>query len=288
MSASADCTVKLFGIETGNCLQTFYHESPVYCVRKITKNKILTACLNGLINVINIFNNSCTTIMKYNKVPTCIEIISHRSFIICSSDDDGIIDLLNFEDKSFIRFIGHTNTVLFAVRHWYSDKLVSCSADKTIRVWDLMTGTCLKVLEGHLSTITCVQTISEKKGQIEKIISTSLDKTIKIWSLVSGECLETLYGHSDSILFVILLSYNKIASCSNDDTIKVWNFENGNCLKTIKLNNNSRIRYLIRLSKHQIVSCSDDSTISLWNIYSGLCEKEFQDHKQPIFYLDII
>jgi platelet-activating factor acetylhydrolase IB subunit alpha len=36
------------------------------------------------------------------------------------------------------------------------DDLVSVSKDKTIRIWDVSNGSCIKVLEGHVDWIRCV------------------------------------------------------------------------------------------------------------------------------------
>ena len=43
---------------------------------------------------------------------------------------------------------GHTNTVNNIILY-HHNKLISCSGDKTIKIWDLNTGKCLKTLKGH-------------------------------------------------------------------------------------------------------------------------------------------
>ena len=44
------------------------------------------------------------------------------------------------------------------------DKVISCSAhpDNTIRIWDLATGKCRKILSGHSHYVYCLQYDEEK------------------------------------------------------------------------------------------------------------------------------
>ncbi len=37
-----------------------------------------------------------------------------------------------------------------------NNKIISCSSDKTIKVWDIASGDCLNTLEGHASEINCI------------------------------------------------------------------------------------------------------------------------------------
>ena len=82
-------------------------------------------------------------------------------------------EIKTLENRTFIR--GHTNAInSVAVKN---NKIVSGSWDKTIKIWDLNSGECLKTLRGHEC---CVLSIAIKN---DKIVSGSDDKTIKIWDL---------------------------------------------------------------------------------------------------------
>lgn len=65
----------------------------------------------------------------------------------------------------------------------YNIYLVSCSADLTIKVWDLQNDyKCVKTLYGHDHSVSSVAFLPS--GDI--IISASRDKTIKFWEVASG------------------------------------------------------------------------------------------------------
>jgi WD40 repeat protein len=62
--------------------------------------------------------------------------------------------------------------------------IISGSGDKTIRIWDINTGKCLKTLEGHYGWVKSVF------AKDNLVISGSNDNTIRIWDIDSGICLK--------------------------------------------------------------------------------------------------
>ena len=103
--------------------------------------------------------------------------------------------------------------------------LISCSLDKTIKIWDLETKLCINTLKSHKECVKCIETIFDNK-----LMSGSDDKSLKIWNLLSGECIMTLYGHTDKIASLKKLSNSLIASGSME--IKIWNYHTGACHAT--------------------------------------------------------
>lgn len=57
--------------------------------------------------------------------------------------------------------------------------LCSASVDKTIRVWDLKTEKCLRMLTGHTKPITSIITLTKSLENF--IVSGSEDKRIIVW-----------------------------------------------------------------------------------------------------------
>jgi len=48
---------------------------------------------------------------------------------------------------------GHFDSVYLANFSNEGSLIISASKDETIRIWDVETGDCLKVLEGHTGTV---------------------------------------------------------------------------------------------------------------------------------------
>jgi WD40 repeat protein len=70
--------------------------------------------------------------------------------------------------------------------------LASGSADQTVRLWDLATGTALYTLIGHVGEISALAFTPDSK----KLISTGQDQAIKIWDTAAGKLLRTISGPS--------------------------------------------------------------------------------------------
>ena len=95
---------------------------------------------------------------------------------------------------------GHSNDVYSVAYSPDGTKIVSCSSDETIKIWDANTGNCLQTLEGHKYPVLSVAYSPDGT----KIISGSGDKTIKIWDANTGECLQSLGGTYKSCPFRII------------------------------------------------------------------------------------
>jgi len=68
--------------------------------------------------------------------------------------------------------------------------LVSGSYDRTLKVWDLRRGTCLRTLRGHEGWVSCVAVRSE--GSVTSIVSGSWDACLKVWDGTAGVLLRSL------------------------------------------------------------------------------------------------
>ena len=73
-------------------------------------------------------------------------------------------------------------------------RIVTASDDCTLRVFDLGSGVCLHVLEGHEDSVCALAALSSRT-----VVSASGDTTLRIWDVESGECVRVLEGHSDYV-----------------------------------------------------------------------------------------
>jgi WD40 repeat protein len=69
------------------------------------------------------------------------------------------------------------------------NRAVSASRDRTLKVWDLETGSVLRTLEGHSDSVSGVAVTPDGK----RAASTSDEKTVKLWDLETGITLATFY-----------------------------------------------------------------------------------------------
>jgi WD40 repeat protein len=67
-------------------------------------------------------------------------------------------------------------------------RVVSASADKTVRVWELKTGRFVRTLQGHGDRVTAVAITPDGRF----VVSASDDKTVRIWELKAGQSIGIL------------------------------------------------------------------------------------------------
>ena len=56
-------------------------------------------------------------------------------------------------------FVGHTNLVC-SVKFLNENQIVTCSDDKTIKIWDIATGECIKTFLGYSDTVCRILILS--------------------------------------------------------------------------------------------------------------------------------
>ena len=67
--------------------------------------------------------------------------------------------------------------------------------DETVRLWEVETGRCLRVLEGHTGAVWSVAWSADGR----RALSGSMDRTVRLWDVETGRCLRVLEGHTGDV-----------------------------------------------------------------------------------------
>ena len=199
--------------------------------------------------------------------------------LFATGDSGSAIGLWQVSDCQQIVFCkGHTDWIRSLTFSPDGTTLASASFDKTVKLWDIRTGECLKTLQAH-GRVNSVSISPDGKT----LASGSDDKTVKLWEIRTGECLKTFQEHTDAVQSVEISPDGRIvASSSNDETIKLWNIRSGECLKTLRGHKNTVRSVAISPDNTTLASGSSDKTIKLWDIRTGECLKTLHGHTNRI------
>ena len=161
---------------------------------------------------------------------------------------------------------GPVHTVSFSPN---SKKIVSGSADGTVRIWDSRTGISICApLTGHMGSIYSVFFSPDGK----KIVSGGDDKTIRIWDAQTGKQIgEPIIGHEASVNSVSFSpDGKKIVSGSADRTIRIWDAQIGEPIRE------PITGYMLAVKSvsfspdgKKIVSGHADRIIRIWDAQTG-------------------
>ena len=140
-------------------------------------------------------------------------------------------------------------------------RLVSSSKDGDIRVWDIMTGACLRSMTGHTASVTCV-----RWGGSGLVYSGSQDRTVKVWRGEDGALCRTLQGHGHWVNILALNTDYVIRTGAWDPKdAKIVHDDDDVAGDELKKRAESRYKSVIsRLGAEVLVSGRDDFTMFLW------------------------
>ncbi|KAJ5210920.1 Small-subunit processome Utp12 [Penicillium cf. griseofulvum] len=126
--------------------------------------------------------------------------------------------------KLFLNLYGHKLPVLSMDISHDSKLIVTCSADKTVRLWGLDFGDCHKAFLAHEDSIMAVAFVPHNKdGNGHNFFSASKDRVIKYWDGDKFEQIQRLVGHHGEI-WALAMSHTGdfIVSASHDKSIRIW------------------------------------------------------------------
>lgn len=90
--------------------------------------------------------------------------------------------------------------------------------DNTVRLWDTVTGKCIRSMFGH------VEGIWGLVGDTLRVVTGANDSMTKIWEPRSGKCERSFTGHAGPVTCVGL-SDSRMASGSEDGEVRLYSFE---------------------------------------------------------------
>eukprot|EP01095_Lingulamoeba_sp_RSL-Kostka_P003266 TRINITY_DN1425_c0_g1_i1.p1 TRINITY_DN1425_c0_g1~~TRINITY_DN1425_c0_g1_i1.p1 ORF type:complete len:369 (+),score=97.90 TRINITY_DN1425_c0_g1_i1:191-1297(+) len=186
VTASDDCTAKLWDLNSKNPTATFDHPYPVTSVTfDDNTEKVITGSVDNIIRVWDMKTNKILYTMEdCEDVVTSLSVSPDGSFLLSNSMDNNVrvFDIRPFvadENKRCIKtFQGanHNYEKLLIRANWSPDgnKIVCGSADRFVYIWDSNSREILYKLPGHKGVVTSVSFHPNEPI----IASSSTDKTI--------------------------------------------------------------------------------------------------------------
>jgi F-box and WD-40 domain protein CDC4 len=114
----------------------------------------------------------------------------HQQWLITASDDHTIFVLDPLTGTVLHKLEGHESGIWALAAN--GKRLLSGSADRTLRVWNLESGKCTHVFAGHTSTIRCLQVVDPSATRDDRlsegdscllVVTGSRDHTLRVWAI---------------------------------------------------------------------------------------------------------
>lgn len=264
ISASADKTLRLWEVSTGETLQIYAgHTVFVNAIALSPDEKTLySGGADGAIYRWNLVTGEKEGEFLGHQGAVNTLARTPDGQILVSGSSDGVIKLWDTRSGEILGTLpGHSGAINALVITDDSQRIVSGGTDRTIRLWDIKTRTETQVLEGHESYINAIAISPDGRN----LFSASADQTIKRWDLDTGEDVETLTGHSSYINALTLSRDGQtVSSGGADGTVHVWDVTTGE-LRAVHDGFNMPVDQLIVVSESQFVTASKENpTIKAW------------------------
>ncbi|NXX44397.1 FBW10 protein, partial [Tricholaema leucomelas] len=143
VSGARDGTLKVWDLELGKCLRTLKHGSPVWAA-KMDGQHIVSGCERGMVKVWSADTGALTKTLEGHQGP--VKCLTFDQWHLVTGSSDGYVmgwSMLGKLKRCLIAF-RHPKEVL-SLEFLYL-RVISGCADGKIRVFNYLTGSCLKVL----------------------------------------------------------------------------------------------------------------------------------------------
>ncbi|HEY9607708.1 MAG TPA: NB-ARC domain-containing protein [Allocoleopsis sp.] len=286
-SASYDRTVRLWDINTGECLKTLEgHADWVWSVAFSPDGKTLASSSSDrTVKLWSVSSGKCLRSLQGHSQQIRTVAFSPDGKTLASGSDDCSVRLWNYQTGEALRVLpGHTSWISSIAFSPDDCLLASGSEDQSVRLWETRTNLCLKTLQGHSNGVWSVAF----SPQGTRLASGSQDGVIRFWDSQTGTCTGGFQGHSSWIWSVTFSPDGRIlASSSEDRTIKLWDMLAGQHLRMLKGHTDTVFSVICSPDGQTLFSASLDGTIKLWDIATGQCRKTLQGHSGGIWSMSL-
>ncbi|KAL2820876.1 WD40-repeat-containing domain protein [Aspergillus cavernicola] len=193
-SASDDCTVRLWDLDTKTCIRTFH--------------------------------GHVGQVQQVVPLPREFEFEDHDGE--CENDDlstvSGDMDLPSLQASMGLEPNSTYNQSSVFGPSFENGRaappryMVTSALDSTIRLWETTTGRCLRTFFGHLEGVWALG------ADTLRIVSGAEDRMIKVWDPRTGKCERTFTGHSGPVT-CIGLGDSRFATGSEDCEVRMYSFQ---------------------------------------------------------------
>ncbi len=194
-----------------------------------------------------------------------------RVAIVQRFPDNGIHVWEVATGRRLVSLKGHDNQIVQIRFSPDGARLVTASADRSVRIWDVSSGPIgresgpLVMLQGHSAKVN--HAVFSPDGAY--VASSSDDRTVRYWNARTGEQLAVHCGHEGGVLAAAFRDDGSLASASADGTLRIWDVAGAECGSAIR--GHSKFVYQVAFfpDGNRIASAAWDGAACVWDPTTG-------------------
>ncbi len=242
-------------------------------------NRLVSASFDKSVKLWDLTNGECIKTLKINSNVETVAMANDASFIAVAGQigNYGIIVFNSELDKELYVLEGHSNTVGMIRLSENNQRLVSCSSDKSIKVWDLKERSIIFERFYYDAILCC--SISRDGSNIA--LSTK-DDLIEVWNIDFEVLLYSKKHDKKEVRELLISADNKelIIAGGKDKKTEIWDLYNQKMKYAI--DGHGYITYCMFLdkSKNTLITGGLDKYLKIWDFNTGNLIKMFESHSR--------
>lgn len=265
-SASGE-SLKIWDIQTGNCIQSFATEQALSCRYLAHDQFIMQTSKSGNLSIFHVDSrNKVLDLEAHTKACWAAEVNPNdeREIITCSADKEvkfWNLQLAPTAQMNLNKRVLLPDEALFLKCSPNGKYIIVSLLDCTCRIYFTETVKLFLSLYGHSLPVLYIDVSDDNK----LVITSSADKNIKIWGLDFGDCHKSIFAHTDTIMSVKFIpgSHNFV-SASKDQKLKVFDADNFQHIMTLSGFHGEVWALDIGKNLGILAAASHDMTIRCW------------------------
>lgn len=181
--------------------------------------------------------------------------------------------------KTYRVIQGHLGWVRAVAVDSSNEWFATGSADRTIRIYDLASGTLKLTLTGHINSVMGLA-VSDRHPYL---FSVGMDKMVKCWDLEQNKVVRSYHGHLSGVYSVgVHPTLDLLVTGGRDSVARVWDMRTKAEVRVLTGHKDTVGSMILQPTDPQVITSSHDSTVKLWDIIDGRAITTLTNHKKAV------
>jgi len=153
------------------------------------------------------------------------------------------------------------------------------SADRTIKIFDLASGTLKLTLTGHINAVRGLAV----SARHPYLFSAAEDKMVKCWDLEYNKVIRHYHGHLSGVYCLALHpTIDIMVTGGRDSSARVWDIRTKAPIFVLQGHQSTVGAVACQSTDPQVISASHDATVRLWDLAKGQTQVTLTHHKKSV------
>lgn len=181
------------------------------------------------------------------------------------------------------KLIGHSARVYSIALSPDGNRALSAAVDGSLKLWDLLSGSCQATLIGHKEAVYSVAILPDGK----RALSCSNDQIVRLWNLDTKECIRTFEAKEIILSLAIIAGGKQVLLASMSGKIQLLDIASLHPIKLLVERVSGLFTMAVTPDGKQVLSGSSTGTLFITDIHSGVRIAESQEHTSQILAIAV-